>query len=413
MTIAPSLLAPNDVASGCEAHLIRDAAHLDELEREWGALFDVAPTASPPLRWEWVREWWRIYGPIYGDGGRGLRLITVRRGADLVGVLPLYQRSTSGPWGSRQLRFISTGAADFEETSTEYLDLLHAPQESRACIEVISQILSTLKWDEVYLSDMSSQSPLLSSRGRLENWFRKPRELAAGPCYLFDISGGFDAYLGRLSHENRRQARKLLRAVDQVGMTFELANDGETIEQCFDQMVTLHKQRWATIGKPGSFALRHAEFHRSMARLLAPCGAVILARLALEGTPFAVVYGHRVGEKVYCYQQGVVPESKVLRSPGTAAWLLLMRTMAEQGVTLFDHQTGMTTFKERFSTGEHPLAELRVVKPTFRYLATKSGDLVRRAISKAARLIKKSLAGGPPLVGSAPVSPPRGSDMTI
>ena len=396
MSTALPIESPRNVASDCRVYLVSDAAHLDELEREWGRVFDVAPTASPPLRWEWVREWWRIYGPAYGNRGQGLRVITVRRGPDLLGALPLYQGTTSGPWGARQLRFISSGEAEFEETCTEYLDLLHAPQESRACIEVISRFLSTLKWDEVCLSNMSAQSPLLEVHGRLENWNRRARETSGDPCYLFDISGGFEAYLGRLSHKNRQQARKLLRAVDQAGMTFELANDAETIDQYFDQMVALHKQRWTAVGKTGSFAPRHAEFHRSMAHRLAPTGAVVLGRLALEGTPFAVVYGHRVREKVYCYQQGVAPESNVLRSPGTVAWLVLMRTMAEQGVTLFDQLSGASGFKERFATGVHPLAQMRIVKPTLRHLAARTEDLARRAKAKAARLVKGSLPGGRP-----------------
>ncbi len=232
------------------------------------------------------------------------------------------------------------------------------------------------------------------------------RETSGDPCYLFDISGEFEAYLGRLSHKNRQQARKLLRAVDQAGMTFELANDAEMIDQYFDQMVALYKQRWTAVGKTGSFAPRHAEFHRSMAHRLAPTGAVVLARLELERTPFAVVYGHRVREKVYCFQQGVAPESNVLRSPGTVAWLVLMWTMAEQGVTLFDQLSGASGFKERFATGVHPLTEMRIVKPTFRYLATRMGDLVRRATAKAAQLIKGSLPGGRPLPETVPASLP-------
>ena len=101
--------------------------------RQSGARSSMSPPRRrPPLRWEWVREWWRIYGPVYGDRGRGLRLICGSSRARLIGVLPLYQRSTSGPWGSRQLRFISTGEAEFEETCAEYLDLLHcrAPQRT-------------------------------------------------------------------------------------------------------------------------------------------------------------------------------------------------------------------------------------------------------------------------------------------
>ena len=79
MSIAPSMQAPDSVTPGCEAHLISDAAHLENLERVGRRLFDVAPTASPPLRWEWVRKWWRIYGPVHCNRGRGLRLITVGR----------------------------------------------------------------------------------------------------------------------------------------------------------------------------------------------------------------------------------------------------------------------------------------------------------------------------------------------
>ena len=122
------------------------------------ALFEVSPTASPPFAWEWVREWWRIYGPVYGDGGRGLRIITVRRGPDLIGILPLYQRSSAGPWAARQSRFISTGAAEFEETSTEYLDLLHLPNSAGECVEAICQTLldcHEMRWDQLDLTDMS------------------------------------------------------------------------------------------------------------------------------------------------------------------------------------------------------------------------------------------------------------------
>ena len=131
----------------------QQSAQLDDLRNEWGELFDVAPTASPALRWEWVREWWRIYGPVYGERGHGLRIMTIRRGPELIGVLPLYQKSAAGPWGARRLRFISTGEAEFEETCAEYLDLLHAPDESPACIKVISQFLDKARWDEVYLSE--------------------------------------------------------------------------------------------------------------------------------------------------------------------------------------------------------------------------------------------------------------------
>jgi CelD/BcsL family acetyltransferase involved in cellulose biosynthesis len=61
--------------------------------------------------------------------------------------------------------------------------------------------------------------------------------------------------------------------------------------------------------------------------------------------------------------------------------------MAEHGVTTFDLQRGVTTFKERFARGGRPLAEMRIAKSTWRCLATATQDFARRGVAKAGRLI--------------------------
>src|SRR5690349_13215588 len=94
--------------------VIKTARELELLRGEWNELFETSPTAAPPLRFEWVNEWWRVYGPVYGDNSKGLRIITLRRDGKLIGVLPLYE--SAGMLGLRRLRFISSGAAEFEET---------------------------------------------------------------------------------------------------------------------------------------------------------------------------------------------------------------------------------------------------------------------------------------------------------
>src|SRR5260370_35843061 len=101
-------------ADSCTVDVVRDSEGLDKLETEWKALFEISPTASPPLRWEWVRQWWRIFGPVYGDQGRGLQVITLRREARLMGIPPLYLpvKHRSG-FGSRRLGFVSTGLDEF------------------------------------------------------------------------------------------------------------------------------------------------------------------------------------------------------------------------------------------------------------------------------------------------------------
>ena len=98
-----------------------------------------------PLRWEWLRQWWRVYGPVYG--GRGLRIVTVRRGGHLIGALPLYLHiGHRSPVWAHYLGFLSMGESRSEATRPEYLDLLHAPGEARACRDAMLPALSTPRW---------------------------------------------------------------------------------------------------------------------------------------------------------------------------------------------------------------------------------------------------------------------------
>src|SRR5207244_1626303 len=92
-------------------HVVRTDAEWDALRAEWAALFVASPRAAPPLHFDWLRTWWRVYGPHYGRPG-SLRILTIRRGPELVGVLPLYLQVTGpGLVGLRRLRFLSTGEA--------------------------------------------------------------------------------------------------------------------------------------------------------------------------------------------------------------------------------------------------------------------------------------------------------------
>jgi CelD/BcsL family acetyltransferase involved in cellulose biosynthesis len=293
----------------------------------------------------------------------------------------------------RRLGFISTGLDEFEETCTEYLDLLHAPHEQHECCQRLAHALlhsSDLRCDELLLSELAEGSPLLTLCTLLGEGNRRVVQRSPGVCYLFDMAGGFEAYLNRLSHENRRQARKTLNRVDREGMRFEVAKDGDQARYFFGQMVELHRQRWTAVGKNGSFAPRHAAFHSTLAEILAPRGEAILARLSKNDNPYAVVFGYRVRAKLHCYQQGVTQRIGCVRSPGTACWLLLMRHLASQGITCFDQLKGSSGFKEQFGTGTSSVAEICVTRPSLRLFISRASHWPQRAIQKAMRLTQRS-----------------------
>jgi hypothetical protein len=347
------------------------------------------------LRFEWIRQWWRIYGPVYGMGGKGLRVITMRRGSRLIGVLPLYQsRCGIPPIGIRRLRFISTGVAEFEETCAEYLDLLHAPAEAPACLELLVPALlnsSELRWDELILPDMSQVSPLVELGRRLDDGRRRIEMRSPGDCHFADLSGGLEQYLMSLSPTTRKKARKMFRDLDTPDYRFEIATTPHQIDQFFDQLIDLHRKRWTSEGKLGSFAPRHARFHREMTLRLAPCGQVVIARLCYQGCPVALTYGHRVGAKFDAYQVGVDHETKDVHSPGAALYLALTSHLWQSGVVICDQLMGSNRFKQDYARQQRPLTSLRISQPSIRLATVAAFDLARRTSRKAIRLLTNAM----------------------
>jgi CelD/BcsL family acetyltransferase involved in cellulose biosynthesis len=326
-------------SSGLTARVIRDTAGWQPLEAQWRALWAASDTASPPLRWEWAWEWWRLYGEEYGDPQGGLWIIAVERGSSLVAVLPLYlAKRGSEPFAPRALRFISSGEARSDETCAQNLDMLCAPGEEAACRAAIASILRTFKpkrWDQVFLQPLSPSSPLLDWRGDVKD-VRYGLPVRHVRSYFANLEHGFEAYLERLSANSRAQARRLIRSLNAEGVTFELATDEATAEAFFDQLVTLHQQRWTSAGEPGVFASpRFTSFHRALIRQLVPSGGAVLARLAYRGQPLAIVHGYLARGRFDQYLAGTSLDTDIpIKSPGIAAHLKLKSVLAERNVHL-------------------------------------------------------------------------------
>jgi len=377
----------------CAVVVVRDFAHWRTFESAWKALWKASPTASPPLRWEWLSTWWRVYGPKYGAGESALRILIVQRGTEIIGALPLYVGYPAAiPFAPRPLRFISTGESGEEETCAAYLDLLHKPGEEKACVAEIERALVSQQhsdWERLELAYMPGTSPmasLLSDTTYERQWV--PERQA--PCCIANLSGGMEEYVGRLSSNSRAQARRLLRAVESANLSFEVATQA-TVDEFYEQLVELHQARWAQAGQPGCFASpRFSEFHRSLAHQLVPTQDAVLARLTHEGRPLAVIQGYRAGNKFDYYLAGTALDSQhsPIKSPGIAAHLRLKSYLFDRGVTRYDYLLGYARNKAQYTTDEHPISRLVVERKGLKRLAhqlTHFGVRGARAIKRIAR----------------------------
>src|SRR5688572_5101559 len=105
-----------------EVRVVTNEHEWDCLKPAWCDLFEVSPQASATLHFDWLRNWWRVYGARYG-GPFGLRIVTIWRSGRLIGALPLYEAKFASPLlGVRRLLFLSTGEDEYEETCADHLD---------------------------------------------------------------------------------------------------------------------------------------------------------------------------------------------------------------------------------------------------------------------------------------------------
>lgn len=361
--------------------VIKSEQAWDEIQSDWNALHAASPAASPPLDFAWLRNWWRVYKSALSSAS--LRVITVWRDATLIGALPLYVHGRQ--LELRHLRFISTGEAEFEEVCPDYLNLLTYPGEEANCARAAWSEIARMRWDHAEFLNLDARSPLISH----------VRSLPAGACPQADLSGGFDAYLQRLSANGRQQARRLLRDGERAGARFEIVPPRQ-LASAFADLMNLHQERWTSEGKPGVFAARRfIEFHRGLANAWLPAGRAILARLFLDAEPIAVLYGFVTGSKFDFYQSGIqIDPAGPLRSPGTLAHLLLMKALSERGVTTYDFLRGSSEYKKRLATGEHQLATIELWRPTPRVATWRTARSLARLTRAGFRLVRR--AGHPP-----------------
>ncbi len=366
--------------------VIHDVAAWDGIRKDWDELYAVSPTAATTLDFVWLRNWWRIYAPVYGAGG--LRIITLWRGAVLVGAFPLYIACAKGSaLAVRCLRLVSTGEQEYEEICPDYLDLLHRPGEDVACAQATWAAIDGMAWDTLELLDLPKDSPLM--RG-LEFFPQRGRGriIARGGCPIANIDGDFERYLTQLSSKTRMRARQEIRKAKQSGVVLELANEANA-EACFDDLIRLHQARWTAEGKPGCFsAPRFTEFHRSLLQEWLSSGRLILARLTHDGKAYVALYGFVTGAKFDLYQLGVSSiQGTNIHSPGTLANLLLMAKLADRGVTRYDFLRGNSEFKKSLTTEHRDLVCFQSRQANLRAWMDQAVRLRIRVFRKVRRMI--------------------------
>ena len=293
----------------------------------------------------------------------------------LLGVAPWYLENSAAR--GRILRMLGSG-----EVCSDYLNILCEPGQEDCVTGALAEWINKSHsdharetdedyplgqayepWDLLELSGVDSDDPVISCLvDHLTAWGNTVYSRPASNCWRIELPTSWDAYLGRVSKNRRKQIRRAERTffrsrrakLHSVGRLAELS-------PAMDILITLHQNRWLAQGQPGCFASAQFEaFHREVAEHLFRAGHLQLHWLEVDGLPAAAEYHISGGGVLYAYQSGVNPNLLHL-GPGRLITIALLRWAISAGYRAYDFLRGDEPYKASWGAAAHGSLQIHVV----------------------------------------------------
>jgi CelD/BcsL family acetyltransferase involved in cellulose biosynthesis len=212
-----------------KAHLgvtvLEDTREFAALEEEWEELYQHCPAATPFQSWAWLYSWWEHYGEDHE-----LRIVAVRSGELMVGILPLMIQRR---YGFKRLLFVGTGV-------TDYLDLLAREGWEGEVAEAGVRVLGRLgPWE---VADLQELRPEAVAWGLFSGWDGPRTQRWQVNCVVIDAKP-WDELLMTVSKNLRKKARRAIRGAEEDGVRRELVK-AEDAEEAARRLVALHREAW-------------------------------------------------------------------------------------------------------------------------------------------------------------------------
>ncbi|HEY0441285.1 MAG TPA: GNAT family N-acetyltransferase [Xanthobacteraceae bacterium] len=306
---------------------LRTVAQLAALAPEWWALWrrcGATPFQSPA----WLLPWWDAFAP------GALRVLTIRRGAELVGLAPLYRED-----GSRGRRLLSLGIG-----ASDYLDVLLDPEREQETAQALAQHIedSLRDYDECELGELPPGAAALRLRlpaGVIEHVD------AHSVCPVLTLPPRIEALRQVIPAAKRQKLRTARNRAARRGEVEILRGNAQNREQLFSALVRLHGARWQTRGEAGVLTdPRVVSFHRGAIAALDAAGLLRLWALRIGGEIVGAYYGFADAERAYAYLTGFDPAYE-FESPGTILAGHAIEEAVRDGASEFHLLRGREAYK--------------------------------------------------------------------
>jgi CelD/BcsL family acetyltransferase involved in cellulose biosynthesis len=340
---------------------------LKELEACWTALHALDPRAGAWTHPSLLIGFHRMFRP----GGEPFVLAAHDEGGVLRGVLPLSIESKRvGPVMVRWAQPLASWHSCFNDAVID-------PDHAAAVLPALARALDSVRWDELAMTRVREDAWLLdSSLGFLEHIPQLRRE-AGEPAPRVALQPTGPLLVG----PDGRELRRTLRRLEELGtLRVGWESPGDTGREATAEFVALH-------GRLKAYQRQTRTFTLGTARRDFPDWLAVESEVGRAGLYTARLNGRMLAG---C----VVLRAKARSFAYRAAWeldvakygmgvLLLTQAMVEcraAGDITFDLGPGREPYKNKWQPSIHPLATLRVTRPTWR---TRAANAWLRARGRA------------------------------
>jgi CelD/BcsL family acetyltransferase involved in cellulose biosynthesis len=327
---------------------IGDTIRLRSLANRWNNILCQSESDSIFLTWEWVFNWWQVYG-----GGKELCVLVLRdQHEDIVAIAPFYVRARRilGAVSINEIRFLGTG----EDVSPDYLDFIIKKGFEDEAIKVFVKYLAVKNgWDVANLTDMVSTSftvRAIQNMAADNGLIVKTSERAI--CPYIQLLPDWQAYIAGLSKNMRYNIKRRMQNLEKDFKTrYFIWQDIERLEYAMERLSFLHNKRWEQKGSKHGFSSKeYNAFHKAVAREFALKGWLQMSCLELNNEIVAILYDYRYGNKIYYYQGGFDP-SLYKYSLGLVLRAFVIQKAIENGIKEIDLLKG--AYEHKYIWTEH------------------------------------------------------------
>jgi CelD/BcsL family acetyltransferase involved in cellulose biosynthesis len=342
---------------------ITETENLKSLANQWNNILSQSESDNIFLTWEWVFNWWQVYGK-----GKELRVLVVRdQHEDIAAIAPLYSHAQTflGSLSVNEIRFLGTG----EDVSPDYLDFIIRKGFENEAIDTLMRYLAAENgWDILHLTDMLSTSVTTGviRKVAVDNGLKVEKSERA-VCPFIRLLPDWDEYIGSLSKNMRFNIKRRMRNLEKDFRTrYFVWQDMEGLEYVMGKLASLHHRRWEEKGAQHGFSSKQYNmFHQAVAREFALKGWLQLSCLELNDEIVAILYDYRYGDKIYYYQGGFDP-SLYKYSLGLVLRAYVIEKAIKDGIKEIDLLKGAYEHKYKWTEYDRQTINLTIGKNTLK-----------------------------------------------